>query len=233
MTPTVRTLGEFVDGEGIVAWLGEQITQNHGACDRGAADVAKRARLPMSCSTCAVTKACCSSYVVIRLYEGVLLAATLKQSGRDTPELRAELRERAEAMEAARASNWWPIVAESRPCVFLDPDERCSVYAVRPTTCAQLYVYSEPQLCVARSSQIRSYTPRDEVVHANQIEEAFREKLALRKKVGRRYLGVLPRMVLVALEAWDRTDFRDYLRQLSWPTEAEWADIVAMPERSQ
>ena len=53
------------------------------------------------------------------------------------------------------------------------------------------------------------------------IEDEFREKMSLRKKVGRRYLGVLPRMVLVALEAWDRTDFRDYLRQLDWPTDAD------------
>ncbi|HEU4612351.1 MAG TPA: hypothetical protein VFS15_09755, partial [Kofleriaceae bacterium] len=51
--------------------------------------------------------------------------------------------------------------------------------------------------------------------------DEFRERMALRKKVGRRYLGVLPRMVLVALEAWDRTDFRDYIRQLDWPGDAE------------
>jgi hypothetical protein len=28
-------------------------------------------------------------------------------------------------------------------------------------------------------------------------------------------------MALVALEAWDRTDFRDHLRQLPWPTDEE------------
>lgn len=226
---SVRTFGEYVIGEGIVDWLAKEVGQNHAESDRGARDVAKRARLPMSCSTCAVTKACCSSYVVIRLYEGLLVAATLKQTGRDTPELRALLRERAELMEAASAATWWPLVAESRPCVFLDANERCSVYSVRPTTCAHLYVYSAPELCVARSSQVRSYTPRDEVAHANRLEEEFREKLSLRKKVGRRYLGVLPRMVLVALEAWDRTDFRDYLRQLTWPTDAEWAAIIDQP----
>ena len=97
------------------------------------------------------------------------------------------------------------------------------MYSVRPTTCAQLYVYTSPELCVARSPQISSYTPRKEVEAANAIEEAFRERLSLRRKVGRRYFGVLPRMVLVSLEAWDRTDFRDYLRQLTWPTDEEWA----------
>jgi len=217
---SVRTLGEFVAGENILAWLAEEIAQNHADSTRGATDVAKRARLPMACSTCAVTKACCSSYVIVRLYEGLIVADTLARTGRDTPALRADLRERAEAMEATRAQAW------NRPCVFLDEAERCTVYAVRPTTCAQLYVYSAPELCVARSSQVRSYTPRDEVVSANRVEETFRERLSLRKKAGRRYLGVLPRMVLVSLEAWDRTDFRDYLRQLPWPTDAEWAQVI-------
>jgi hypothetical protein len=35
-------------------------------------------------------------------------------------------------------------------------------------------------------------------------------------------------MVLIALEAWDRADFRDYLRQLPWPTLEEaqrWARL--------
>ena len=54
-----------------------------------------------------------------------------------------------------------------------------------------------------------------------EFEDEFREKMSLRKKVGRRYIGVLPRMVLVALEAWDRTDFRDHLRQLDWPTDGD------------
>jgi hypothetical protein len=112
------------------------------------------------------------------------------------------------------------------PCLFLDEHERCTVYDVRPTTCAQLYVYTPPELCAARSSQIISYTPRLEVEAANQIEEAFRDRLSLRRKVGRRYFGVLPRMVLVSLEAWDRTDFREYLRQLPWPTDTEWAEVV-------
>jgi len=216
----IRTLGELVADEQIISWLAEQIARNHRDSDRGARAVAKKARLPMVCSTCTATKACCSSYVIVRFYEGLVIADTLKRTGRDTPELRADLLKRAELMEATPVSDWFT------PCLFLDGAERCTVYDVRPTTCAQLYVYSSPDLCNARSSQIISYTPRAEVAHANELEEAFRERLALRKKVGRRYLGVLPRMVLVALEAWDRTDFRDYLRQLDWPTEEAWAAAV-------
>ncbi|CAN5729893.1 hypothetical protein BH11MYX3_BH11MYX3_36280 [soil metagenome] len=185
--------------------------------------MATQQKLPMQCSTCTATKACCASYVIVRLYEGLIIAEELKRTGRDTPELRTELAARAEAMEASKAMGW------RTPCLFLDDGERCSVYAVRPTTCGQLYVYTPPELCNARSSQIMSYTPRNEVMAANQIEEAFRERLSLRKKVGRRYLGVLPRMVLVSLEAWDRSDFRDYLRQLPWSSDAEWAAVVQQP----
>ncbi len=216
----IRTLGEFVEEEQIISWLADQISQNHRDSDRGASLVAKQASLPMQCSTCTATKACCSSYVIVRLYEGLVIAAELKRTGRDSAELRADLRTRAEAMEATPVNEWFT------PCLFLDERERCTVYDVRPTTCAQLYVYTAPELCNARSSKIMSYTPRQEVAAANQLEEAFRERLSLRRKVGPRYIGVQPRMVLVALEEWDRTDFRDYLRQLSWPTEAAWAAAV-------
>ncbi len=219
----VRTLGEFVAQEQILDWLGEQIAKNHRDSDQGANLVATQQKLPMHCSTCTATKACCASYVIVRLYEGLIIADELKRAGRDTPELRAELQTRTAAMEATRVAAW------TTPCVFLDDNERCSVYRVRPTTCGQLYVYTPPALCNARSSQIVSFTPRSEVAAANAVEEAFRERLSLRRKVGRRYLGVLPRMVLVSLEAWDRSDFRDYLRQLPWPSDAEWAAVVQPP----
>jgi Fe-S-cluster containining protein len=176
-----RTLGQFVTDEKIVEWLAEQISENHRQSSRGAAAVAKQHRLPMVCSTCTATKACCSSYVLVRLYEGLVIAADLVRTGRDTPELREQLRARAELMEATPVADWFT------PCLFLDGDERCTVYSVRPTTCAQLYVYTPPELCNARSDQIKSYTPREEVSTANALEETFRERLALRKKVGRRY----------------------------------------------
>ena len=219
----MRTLGELVADERIIEWLESQVSQNHRESLVGAIAVAKQNRLTMHCATCTANKACCSSYVVVRLYEGLLVAHELKRTGRDTPEMRAELAARAEAMEGTRASDWFT------PCLFLDGEQRCTVYSVRPTTCAQLYVYTPPELCNARSSQIASYTPRDEVAAANAVEEEFRERLSLRRKVGRRYFGVLPRMVLVSLEAWDRTDFRDYLRQLPWRTDEEWRATVAPP----
>jgi hypothetical protein len=86
-----------------------------------------------------------------------------------------------------------------------------------------VYVYTDPAWCTTRAGEIVGYVPNEEHAAATAFEDQFRERLALRKKVGRRYVGALPRMALVALEAWDRTDFRDYLRQLPWPSDDDLA----------
>src|SRR5690606_30417779 len=99
--------------------------------------------------------------------------------------------------------------------------ERCTVYPARPTPCGTLYVYTPPAACNDPSAGVKAYIAHAENAIAVQIEDEFRDRMSLRKKVGRRYIGVLPRMVLVALEAWDRTDFRDYLRLLEWPSDAD------------
>ena len=108
-----------------------------------------------------------------------------------------------------------------KPCVFLDDRERCTIYAARPSPCGILYVYSPPAACNDPLAQIRAYVPHAEHAVALELEEQFRQRLALRKKVGRRYIGVLPRMALLALETWNRSDFRDVLRLYAWPTDAE------------
>jgi Fe-S-cluster containining protein len=213
--PPIRTLGQFVDDEQIVAWISAAVGDIHHHAAGQARAAGKSLKLAVSCSQCRATKTCCWSMVVARLYEGVIIADRLRRTGRDTPALRDELSARAEAMEAASPRDW------RTPCLFLDDRERCTIYDVRPSPCGILHVYTDPTWCTTRAGEIRGYVPREELALATELEEAFRDRLALRKKVGRRYLGVLPRMVLVALEAWDRTDFRDYLRQLPWPGDAE------------
>lgn len=181
-----------------------------------AKQVGKQQKLPVvQCFTCDATKACCHSFVVVRLYEGIVVAAALRAQGRDTPALRDALKARAEAMETATPHDW------RVPCVFLDAGERCTIYDDRPTPCGTLYVYSPPSCCNDGTQQVQAYVAHAENAVARQIEDEFRERMALRKKVGKRYVGVLPRMVLVALEAWDRTDFRDFLRQLDWPADSQ------------
>jgi Fe-S-cluster containining protein len=211
-----RTLGEFVEQEGILDSLRAVIADINTHAATEATRIGKELKLPVvQCFDCNATKTCCHSFVVVRLYEGIVVAAALRAAGRDTPAMRDELRGRAEAMEAATPFEW------RKPCLFLDERERCTVYDARPTSCGTLYVYSPPAHCSDRTKQVEAYIGAAEQAVAQQLEDQFRERMALRKKIGRRYVGVLPRMVLVALEAWDRIDYRDFLRQLEWPTEAD------------
>ncbi len=213
---TMRTLGEFVEQEGVLESLREAVTQINARATSEAKRVGKQQKLPVvSCFSCTEKKACCHSIVVARLYEGVVVAAELRRTRRDTPALRAELAARAAAMEAASPYEW------RVPCVFLDERERCTVYSARPTACGMLLVYSPATACNDPAAAISAYVATEETATATMLEERFRERLALRKKVGKRYLGVLPRMVLVALEAWDRPDFREWLREQPWPTDDE------------
>ena len=211
----IRTLGQFVEDEQIVAWIAGAVGDIHRFAGRQAKAAGKSLKLTVSCTRCTATKTCCWSMVVARLYEGVVIADRLRRTGRDTPALRDELAVRAVAMEAARPQDW------RTPCVFLDARERCTIYDVRPGPCGILHVYSDPAWCTTLAGPIQGYVAREELAAAIELEDQFRDRLALRKKVGRRYLGVLPRMVLVALEAWDRSDFRDYLRLLAWPDDAQ------------
>jgi Fe-S-cluster containining protein len=211
-----RTLGQFVTQEGILESLRAMITDIIARSTTEAKKLGRQQKLPVvQCFNCDAKKACCSSVVVARLYEGIVVAASLKEAGRDTPELREQLRAAAEVMEGASPYDY------RKPCVFLDANERCTVYDARPTPCGTLYVYTPPAACSDPNAPVKAYVAHAENAVAQEIEDEFRDKLSLRKKVGRRYIGVLPRMVLVALEAWDRSDFRDYLRQLEWPSEAD------------
>ena len=206
----MSTLGEFVAREGVLASIEAEV----GGFIARATGEAKRLG-KVQCTRCSVRKACCWSVVVARLYEGVRVAAHLRGQQRDTPALRDQLRAAAGAMEAADPYGW------RQPCVFLDGQERCSVYAGRPTPCGTLWVYSPPAACNEPGAPIRAFIAAAEYAAATALEEPFRQRLGLRKKVGRRYLGVLPRMALLALEAWDREDFREVLSAHPWPTDAE------------
>lgn len=217
MTPTARTLGQFIEEEQLLPWIAGTTGEIMRRAEQNAIKLGKRRSLAVSCTKCKAAKACCSSTVMARLYEGVQIAAELVRTGRDTPELRADLAARAEIMEATLPRDF------RVPCVFLDERERCTIYGVRPVPCGNVLVFSDPALCTTRAGDVVAYVPTEEHAAATAFEEAFRERLALRKKVGRRYVGALPRVVLIALEAWHRTDFRDYLRQLPWPTEEELA----------
>jgi Fe-S-cluster containining protein len=224
--PPLRTLRQFVEDEQLVPWIAATVTEIIDHAGRGAEKHGRRLKLAVSCTSCRATKTCCWSTVVARLYEGVLIADELVRTGRDTPALRDQLRDSALAMESTPPQEW------RTPCVFLDERERCTIYGARPSPCGSLFVYTDPAWCTTRAGEILGYRTIEEHAAATAFEEPFRERMSLRKKVGRRYVGALPRMALVALEAWDRTDFRDYLRQLPWPTDEElgrWGQAPAAP----
>ena len=208
-----QSLGDFL-ADGTLAAVDQAVEEIITRATKEAQRAGKRLKLAVSCTRC-TEPACCSSVVLARFYEGVRIAARLRAQRRDSPELRARLAELAAAMEAATPRAW------RQPCVFLDPRGRCSIYDVRPTACGTLYVYSPPAMCSDRDGKVDAFIAHEETAAAASLEEPFRERLALRKKVGRRYLGVLPRMVWLALEAWDRPDFREYLRAYDWPTDEQ------------
>src|SRR5687768_12375321 len=128
------------------------ITEINARATKDAKAVGKQQKLPVvQCFHCDAKKACCHSFVVARLYEGIVLAAALRAEARDTPALRDELRARAEAMEASTPYGW------RVPCLFLDAGERCTVYGARPTPCGTLYVYSPPAHCNDASASVKAY----------------------------------------------------------------------------
>ena len=212
----VRTLGQFVEDEQILAWIAASVAEINRHAARGAKEHGKRLRLVVSCTTCTATKTCCWSMVVVRLYEGVSIAGELVRTGRDTPALREELRARAEAMEAATPQAW------RTPCLFLDGRERCTVYDVRPSPCGSLFVYTDPALCTTRAGDIKGVRPRRGA------------------RRGDRARGAVPRAPLAAQEGgpplrsascrawcWSRSrrgtapTSATHLRQLPWPTEQD------------
>jgi Fe-S-cluster containining protein len=164
----------------------------------------------VSCHDCTAPKACCSLTVAAYLYEALPIAARLVADGRDTPALRTALRSAAEAMEnTPRAEH----AHTRRPCVFLDGDERCTVYTDRPAACGIALVYSPAAACSDPTTvRVDAYTGSLQRDLSPQVEEGVRDELGL-PRGSWRYMGVLPRMVLLALQAWGRPDYARFFAQ--------------------
>ncbi len=160
----------------------------------------------ISCLDCRAPKGCCWLVTGAYLHEGVAIAARLIDEGRDTPELRQALGTAAHEMETSDTMSY------RRPCVFLGPDDRCTVYEDRPSVCGAHLVTSPAMACSdstattvsALVGTLHTETPR-------QVAEQFRASLSL-PPLDIPYRGALPRMVLLCLEAWHR---RDHLRSLA------------------
>lgn len=204
------TFAEVLEQAGVVAKV-SKATRDIITCVNEAAVEHVRVHLKVvSCSTCTVP-ACCSGMVSAFLYEAVPIVARLVREGRDTPELRAELQTAAHAMETTAKDRY------QRPCVLLGADGRCTIYEDRPSICG-IHLVSSPASACAEQGTADITLISGPLVTAFQpdIEEQFCMSVGLRR-IPVHYRGALPRMVLLALQAWNRRDYVTFLAERALP----------------
>lgn len=166
-------------------------------------DAAPRLGLVVSCHGCAAPKGCCRQTTIAFLYESVPIAGRVIREGRNTPDMRHRLRVLAEEMEQVSPSQY------NRPCAFLSDDDRCTVYEDRPIACGGLFVTSPPAHCSDRTVGTQRLAHPFEPVTL-QLERTFEQEAGLLPLQGP-YMGALPRMVLLCLQAWERDDYPAFL----------------------
>jgi Fe-S-cluster containining protein len=187
------------------------------------AAVAEHARVQLqvvSCHDCTAQKACCYLKTKAYLHEAVPIVARLRREGRDTPELRKQLKDAAHYMETVSKTE------HERPCVFLGADERCTIYEDRPSVCGTHHVSSPATECAGRSGNIQVLRSVAHEQMAPQIEEQFVMRAGLRR-IDRFYSGALPRLVLICLEAWDRRDYTTFLADRCLPAAHRFIKITS------
>lgn len=202
-----HTFGEELERQGLVRSIA---TRTRDTIAQSNADSVAHARTHLrviSCFDCAAPKTCCWMVTGAYLHEGVAIAARLVDEGRDTPRLRGALHDAAEAMETSDR------VEYHQPCVFLGADERCTVYQDRPSICGAYLVTSPAPACSdPTATTVSALTGTLHVDLPRDTAEQFRVALSL-PALDVPYRGALPRMVLLALEAWPRHDYVTFLAE--------------------
>jgi len=215
------TFGELLARLGLVDKVGGVTRDLIARCNAAAAEHARARLTVVSCFECTEPKACCSLITGIHLYEAVPIAARLIGEGRDTPELRERLRAAAHRMETTRKADY------QQPCVFLDGDQRCTVYQDRPSVCGTHLVSSPAAACSdpAVASVVKLVTPLQDQVPP-ELDARFTMDTGLRP-LDVPYRGTLPRMVLLCLEAWPRRDYVTFLAERALPAYHRYAWAAA------
>lgn len=189
-----------------------------------AVEVAAANARTVSCATCQAPKACCTLSVGMPFHEALPIADRLRREGRDTPELRAALATAADLMETHTPPAYHAL---QRRCVLQGPDERCTVYDERPRECGAAFVFSAPDLCSdTESDDYLTLLLPDELRDPLRKTEAVVERTLGLRKLDALYWGALPRMVLLALEAWDRDDFVEFLAERVAAAEERLAQVT-------
>lgn len=207
--PRGAVLGQLIARDALLRVVGKSTGAMIREAEQLAEQVAKDNARSVSCVGCTATKACCWLSVGMPFGEALPIADRLRREGRDTPELRAALAAAADLMETHTPPAYRAL---RRPCVLHGPDGRCTVYDQRPRECGTAFVFSAPELCSdLDAADLEPLLLAEELRDPQRkTEDAVERALGLRRLDGL-YWGALPRMVLLALEAWDRDDFADYL----------------------
>lgn len=174
---------------------------------------------PISCNTC-TEPYCCSIQVYITMFEAMQMAQRLRREGRNTPEFIAALYADGDRQEG---ENPRTIFQARKPCLFLTPEKKCSVYSDRPHPCYGYLVVTPAYLCgpdydgelVGRID----YGPVSDLIISSQL--GFQAVMGL--ETNDLMWGTLPRMVAIALEALDKppNQFVDFLISHEYSTFAD------------
>jgi len=208
---TGAKLGQLIARDALLRLVSASTGASIREAEQFAVEVAEANGRTVSCATCDAPKACCTLSVGMPFHEAFPIADRLRREGRDTPELRAALAASADLMETHTPPAYHDL---HRRCVLQGPDERCTVYEQRPRECGAAFVFSPPSLCSQTDSdEYLTLLLGDELREPLRKTEAVVERTLGLRRLDGLYWGALPRMVLLALEAWDRDDFVEFLAE--------------------
>lgn len=137
----------------------------------------------ISCHSC-TTPYCCNQLVAAHVFEGAMIANTLIQRC-DRDMMKAIIDQGWAQRKMIEEANWTPgdvehwdrITAEwfdrGEPCALLK-DGKCSVYGIRPTTCATYCVYTPAEMCGGGSgTTVLAANASDPIAKVILIESQF------------------------------------------------------------
>lgn len=123
----------------------------YAVIDHLVADVKKHCPDAFAEVTCrAGCAGCCHQSVQVSLDE-VELLAQLVESGR--VEIDRDLLKR-QAEFVGDETEWWKLPASEKRCVFLNGQNKCSVYEDRPITCRKYFVTTDPAICSTPTAEV-------------------------------------------------------------------------------
>lgn len=215
-----QTADEFFDA--VERWLASL----SGEMDKMLVRYTESTGEPVSCHSCTQTfPGCCNQKTMIEFFEALLLARHVKRTGLDTAEYRVMLKQLGEEMEGTDRATWFHA---NHRCIFMTDQGRCSVYAFRPLVCRLYYVASPQENCQPGVRiGIRFINHAAILGHAIQRGMQIHKAIGIKETPMRIVMGTLPRMLLIALEAWDSDDYAALVRAQTWPTKEsleEWTD---------